>query len=185
MMLPAMNSGAALPLPYRDLARRRARISRQAGPTELPRLTQMLATPEAALLNVELDFDQDAQGRATATVRLDGTLPLDCAGCAETLPYELALEFHCTIVESESAAAALTIDEDVVVASGAEITLAELVEDEVLLSLPERLCRTSPCEHLPPMAYPPEAADAAEADKPDNPFSVLAGLDLSTNRTPD
>ena len=37
--------------------------------------------------------------------------------------------------------------------SGANLDVAELVEDELLLSLPERVCTNEDCVHMPEMRY--------------------------------
>ena len=76
-------------------------------------------------------------------------------------------------------------DADVMVAGGAEISVAQIVEDELLLSLPERLCTSTPCERLPVLAYPAESSDGdvqdrAEPAEEDNPFSVLRSLKTET-----
>jgi uncharacterized metal-binding protein YceD (DUF177 family) len=96
----------------------------------------------------------------------------------------------CTIVATEEQASELAGREpggelDILVADGLEVSLADLVEDEILLGLPERLCPTEPCENAPEMHYPAAGQAGVDpergVDDPaprDNPFSVLAGLDV-------
>ena len=119
------------------------------------------------------------------------------------LAHPLRATFTCLIAESEAIASSLIEKgrsggdsvpaEDVLVADGSVVTLAQIVEDEILLNLPERLCTSEPCERAPELAYPAESALAASENKgapadadatarEDNPFSVLA--DLKPDRSP-
>ncbi len=223
MIAPAMNTRPQETLSYRDLARQQARISRPVSLKTLPRLHELVeqvlqenpaeATRErrnGAAFVVDLQFRVDARGFCRVTGELTGQLPLNCNGCAEVLDHPLAMSFACIIVETEALADGLVEDgrsggdtsptEDVLVAGGTEVTVAQIVEDEILLNLPERLCLTEPCERAPALAYP--AADNAEdggvgkketatgnddshPDGEENPFSVLAGLKLGNSREDD
>lgn len=189
MIAPPMNTRSQESLLYRDLARRGAALERVLSLDVLPRLKHLSAGGGAAPtspVDVTLRFSENANGAAvvegSALVRLD----LECHRCAEALPYELAVDFRCAIVGSEAQAEAFDAAgaaSDVLVASSTSVTVAEIVEDELLLALPERLCASEPCERLPMLSYPVNAeasADPAHGDdgreRTDNPFKVLAGL---------
>ena len=212
MIAPAMNTRPQEALSYRDLARQQARISRRISLEALPRLKDLVEKADASAaqassgaeadlaFDVNLEFSIDARGCSRVEGELSGQLGLMCTGCAEVLVRPLTLTFACVIAETEAIAEALvegdrtggesSPTEDVLVANGTEVTVAQIVEDEILLNLPERLCVTEPCEMAPELAYPapgvqsdeptresgvPGAAGAAtEGDE--NPFSVLAEL---------
>ena len=100
-----------------------------------------------------------------------------CNRCAEIVSYPLTCAFAVCLV-GESRASELAETRDVLVVSGPDVSIAEIIEDELLLALPERLCAEDPCERLPRMAYPadtkPEQAQAAAAAE--SPFAVLRDL---------
>ena len=203
MMAPAMNTRPQAALPYLELARQAARITRQIGLDELPRLEDLIVddagrTAMGRALTVDLQFGLTADGLVRVHGEVSGEVGLICHGCAEALPYRLAFDFDCLIVASDDAARLVDAQapsggrpEALIVADGREISLVEIVEDEILLALPERLCPTLPCERAPQLVYPAEPASGSESgerlagaggnEEKDNPFSVLAEL---TTKTP-
>ncbi|MEM8767470.1 MAG: YceD family protein [Pseudomonadota bacterium] len=183
-----MNTRSQETLLYRDLARRGATLTRVLSLDLLPRLKDLSAEGAASTtssVDVSLSFSESASGAAVVEGRALVRLDLECHRCAEALPHELAAEFHCAIVGSEAQADAFKESgaaSDVLVAAGMTVTVADIVEDELLLALPDRLCASEPCEHLPALSYPadteaagPEASDHEEEGS-DNPFSVMAEL---------
>jgi uncharacterized protein len=188
MIAPAMNTRPQEVLSYRDLARQQARISRQISLEELPRVTPLAAGSSGTSLDVALSFSQEPDGLVRVVGDISGRLALVCNGCAETLEHELKMTIDCVIVASEESASERGAEADVLLADGPEISLAELVEDEVLLGLPERLCVAEPCANAPELHYPALERAGQEvpppAERADNPFSVLADLGVGEKRTP-
>jgi uncharacterized metal-binding protein YceD (DUF177 family) len=99
--------------------------------------------------------------------------------------HSLQAEFKLCIVSDEVTAERFAEARDVLVCRGSSLSLAEVVEDELLLALPERLCQSEPCERMPELDYPDQAVDAAVSgknpvsDEPlerDNPFAALESL---------
>jgi uncharacterized metal-binding protein YceD (DUF177 family) len=203
MIAPAMNTRQEESLPYRDLARQRARISRQISLEQLRRIEPLTVAldPEDDVVTgfeVEMAFSRDPDGLVRVAGDIAGTVGLICNGCAEALAYKMMLGFDCIIVDSDAIAAEVTAgladkpkehadrNADVVVAQDGEITIASLIEDEILLGLPERLCTSSPCPRAPELFYPGEEEDSMESfvetpaeeseDVESHPFSVLAQL---------
>lgn len=98
-------------------------------------------------------------------------IDLVCQRCLQPLPVEVAGERSFLFVHGEHEAAELDADsEDDVLALTRSLDLKELVEDELLLSLP-LVPRHAAC----PMPAPPEPVEARADDKP-NPFAALAAL---------
>ena len=182
MIAPAMNTRSDEALPVRDLARQKARISRQISLQQLPRVALLAADDSGAVFNVTLLFTYHPDGYIRISGQLEGALTLDCNGCAETADFPLGLEFSCAVAMTEDQAIELgtVLDEgdDLVIAEGEEISVTEIVEDEILLNLPERLCTAEPCERAPVMHYPAEDRVATVADEvpSENPFSILQEL---------
>lgn len=183
MIAPAMNTRPEEALPYRDLARLEARITRQISLEDLPRLSTLMADDVCQPLNVVLAFAETTEGRTRVCGEVSGNITLVCNGCAEPVSHELALGFDCLIIASEALAVELGGEADVVIADGPEVTVARIVEDEILLALPERLCSSEPCERAPVLDYPAATAGEPAAREPtagtENPFGVLAGIEIS------
>ncbi len=209
MIAPAMNTRPQEVLSYRDLARQQARISRRVGLEALPRLKELVDAADVTevgcrvgsetdeAFEVRLQFSIDARGCSRVEGELSGRIGLACNGCAEVVAHPLNLTFSCVIAETEAIAHGLVEDsraagdgmlaEDVLVAGGAEVTVTQIIEDEILLSLPERLCTSEPCGRAPELAYPASGRHLADtgigaeaSDEDENPFSVLAGLKLGS-----
>lgn len=204
MIAPAMNTRPQERLLYRDLARQQARISRQIDLQTLSRLEDLVvggtrgraSEVDPAALDVSLQFSMDPRGFSRVDGTVSGFLSLRCHRCAEELVHTLMLPFGCFIVESEALADELADNQtpaDVLVAPDGEVTIAAIVEDEILLSLPEWLCTEDPCKRAPELAYPAAElspgststeVDSVQAEERsiENPFSVLADLDLGTEK---
>ncbi|RZA04551.1 MAG: hypothetical protein EOO68_08160 [Moraxellaceae bacterium] len=112
---------------------------------------------------------------------LSTTVPMTCQRCLEPVEVSIATQVHLALLTSESQVARLDEDADFVILSeeqvvhGVEgtqgIDLLELLEDELLLSVPISP-RHDACEHK----HQPVIEDEPELITRDNPFDVLANL---------
>lgn len=168
-MAPAMNTRTDELFRYRELAHQKARILRSIVLRDLPRLAAAIGSgPEDsdAELKVAVTFRNDSEGDVWAVGTAAGRLALVCQGCAERVGHALEIEFAVCVVDSDHRAAELQ-DRDVMVVEGEGLSLTDLIEDELLLQLPERLCTAQPCERSLQFAYPAAA---------DRPFQGLESL---------
>jgi uncharacterized protein len=79
----------------------------------------------------------DALGRPAIAIELIGTVPLECQRCLGPLAWPVAQRTVTLLARSESEADALDADcEGEVLNAAAPLDALELVEDELLLSLP-------------------------------------------------
>lgn len=181
MMAPLMKPRPDERLSYRDLARQNARIAQQLPARALPRLAEL--EPEMAGVRVEVTFllDHELRPWVEGSAELFGRL--SCKRCFDRFERTLTATFRLCIVIDPALASELGEEVDVLVAETDQVTLAEVVEDELLLALPERLCLTDPCEFAPAFSYP--AAEAVVEEPADNPFSVLAALNPAKPGRPD
>ena len=182
MIAPAMNTRDDEALSYRDLAKQGARVERQIRVSTLQRFAQIVG-PDAAV-TVSLEFRFDDFSEVWIAGQADASLELQCRRCAEDLTYPLHAEFDLCVVVGEDRArvvnqsgVAIAAGDLLVTASATQLTVAEIVEDELLLKLPDALCTELPCPRAPQLDYPasPEGGRviAAEAAKP---FAGLAEL---------
>ncbi len=166
---------------------------------DLPRILNE-ATPNA--LERKLAFSWQAvgerrevladKGKTVAQVYLqltiNGAIGLICQRCLEPYEQTLSVEARYRIVATEEQAEAAPLDEDVDVLVGSRrFNLHELLEEELLLSLPlvpkHPVC---PSVH-PSLAAAPmneaktAAAQSKQEDTRTNPFAVLAALKKSND----
>ncbi len=171
-------AGADLRFDAFELSRLRQRLAGQLEVARLPRLAAELAAPSGQVVYT-VQGGPDAQGHPGALLRLRSTLRLKCERCAEALDFVLEREVRFRFVRSEGEADALPLedegDEEVVVGSQA-MSLADWLEEEVLLSLPvapkHEVC------NAPAVAW--ENPEVTLAEQPPEgrrqPFAALAAL---------
>jgi len=175
MIAPAMTTPADERIAYATLARQGARVERDLQADALSRLAQV--APGVSAAAVVLDFRLDESGRPWVHGRVEQTVAATCQRCLELLERRIAVAFDLCIVREGSAASELAEQADLLVVDADTVSIADIVEDELLLGLPDRLCQEEPCGLAPALSYPAteqEAVDAAAAAS--GPFSVLAQL---------
>mgnify|MGYP001812899452 CR=1 FL=1 len=170
MIAPAMNTGPQERLSYRDLARQQAQMQRSITLQDFSRLISVAGegtdadTPVAVWLHFYQDVDGEPCVRGSASVALE----LLCHRCAEMVQYPLEAQWDVMIVdEAGSDAAAIAIKaehRDLFSAEGTTVAAVEIAEDELLLALPERLCRSEPCGLMPELAYPAQGVVEEQLD---------------------
>ena len=146
------------------------------GSLSLPGLTRLKDNLADAVGTVEFEVTggQDARSRPILTVSIRGMLRLQCQRCLEALDHPLQVLNTLMLVAAGAGAAGELDDEDVEwIEASRELGVANLVEDEILLSLPyaprheEGACR------------PVGAAIADGATG--SPFAALATLKRNTH----
>ncbi len=171
-MAPAMNTHPDEALPYLDLARQGARVVREFPAVALERLAEI--APGQDTLSLDMRFSMDGNGRPWVAGQAAVTVAATCQRCLERFDRQMTARFELCIVRNAATASELAEEVDVLVLDSDELTLAQVVEDELLLSLPERLCEEEPCPFAPNLEFP--APDAPEPAETDNPFHVLSQL---------
>lgn len=115
----------------------------------------------------------DAHGKPFLDLAVRGKLVLACQRCLEPLVHDVALSSHLLLVRDEAEADAVPLEElafDVVVGSES-FDLSELVEDEIILSLP-LVPKHERCQGLGAHA----SGEGGENDAARvSPFAVLGG----------
>jgi len=153
-----------------ELAGRQARISRNVDAGGLRRFSALCDCPNAVRARLEFRFDRPG------VVRMDGDLAarvvVECHRCLEPVSVDLESGFSVVIAASETQASRLGAERDVLRVDGDEAGLAELIEDELILALPERPCSLADCPQAPPLASPAGVFDAGAAPTA-KPFAAL------------
>ncbi len=142
---------------------------------------------EAKGLHPDLRVDWEARGEVRPAaggvgapqlwlqLTAHGTLPMQCQRCLSAVDVPLDVSRWFRFVADEATAEALDDDsEEDLLAISREFSLHELIEDELLMSLPA-VPMHDDCPISVPMSVVDEDFDAAESERP-NPFAALAGL---------
>ncbi len=179
MIAPAMNTRPDERLSYIELARQGARVQRQLAAQDLSRLSSVARIQDD--VDVALEFYTDELGRHWVQGSAVARVRTSCQRCLERFPRSLHAQVSFCIAQ-EPTASELAKELDVFTAGSDMVLLSDLVEDDLLMALPERLCKSEPCEHAPRLSYPASGQGEKEAGSGvENPFSVLAALKNQTD----
>jgi uncharacterized metal-binding protein YceD (DUF177 family) len=175
MMAAAMTTRNSRAPTYADLARASAVVKRELAPAACSRLAEVVT--ELGMVSTELRFSLDAHQRVHVAGLAQATVGLACQLCTEPVTRVLQVELEGVLAASESQAEQWRVEhesDNVIVVTSDELDAAELVEDELLLQLPSRVCIDTTCERRPLLSYGP--SDQPLAVETHKPFAALAEL---------
>ena len=161
-----------------ELASRRAVLAGLVEPASMPRLMEVATKPPPAVA-YRIEFTRDARGRPRMSGRVEGTWPLVCQRCLGDLDWRFDVKFETLVLRSENGD---TIEQDVVVCPGGRVPLEPVIEDELLLALPNApvhphgACEAPPVRTGADRAGSGRTADGEGPERRPNPFSVLRTL---------
>ena len=167
-------------LSYRELAKAEAVVKRVVSSDDLVRLSQ--ATVAVGATHAEFSFGFTDKGRPSVTAEIASEASLACQWCLEPKGIALSAKFAAVLAQNEDQARQWSEDglngappaPDVIVA-GTEFDAVRLIEDELILSLPNQVCIDQKCPNRPESQFG-DADENGEAGKRDNPFAVLEAL---------
>jgi|TARA_R100001369_G_scaffold92892_1_gene140943 uncharacterized protein len=158
--------------PYK-LAARHERIEGLVALDKLPRLAEE-AGDQTGDCHVVLEFGVDAQGRREIRGHLQATLALACRRCLVPLPQEVNSDFLLGMVTDEALAAELPASHEPVLVEKEQLDLLTVVEDELILSLPQVVYHDEAECHVSAEQLVSKTEGAASDTAPaTNPFAVL------------
>lgn len=158
--------------PYK-LAARHERIEGLVALDKLPRLAEE-AGLQTGDCHVVLEFGVDAQGRREIRGHLQATLALACRRCLVPLPQEVSNDFLLGMVTDEALAAELPASHEPVLVEKEQLDLLTVVEDELILSLPQVVYHEEAECHVSAEQLVSKTEGAASETTPaTNPFAVL------------
>ena len=137
-----------------------------------PRLAESLTDAEGEV-EFELDFYRDGSRRACLRGRVKARLPLQCQRCLARMELPVDSAVSLAFVESLDEAERLPDDLDPQLVEEGRVNLRDLLEDELLLALPQ--VALHPQGECAP--YVVDIGDKAErSEARANPFAVLEQL---------
>lgn len=157
------------------MARERSSRRGEIAVSHMSRLAPLLCNDQGKA-RFELDFQLDSQSRPLVSGRVQATLQLICQRCLEPMTLDLDLELRLGIVRSDEEAVALCEESEALILNTESVSLATLVEDELILGLP-----AAP-HHPSGRCQPPAASPSEEEASGVSQFSDLAGVAEKRNK---
>lgn len=104
---------------------------------QLTRLTELLADTQAGDISVQLAFNRDKHGQRIIQGQIGATVILTCQRCGNAMSYDINLVPKlCPVTDDTSARLPAGFEPLLVADEEGWVLMADLVEEEVLLSLP-------------------------------------------------
>ncbi len=142
--------------------------------SKLARLSEILLSNDG-FVTARLEFGQ-CVGFACLKGRVSATLVVECQRCLNPMEIELAGRFKFALVNSEDEFELLPEELEPYLIEGEKQSIIELIEDELLLSLPMVTAHEEACsEYMSKQNRKIKAAIKAEKEA-SNPFAALKAL---------
>ena len=155
------------------LADRRSEFSGILKIAGLERLSDILAASDGDI-EVEISFAKEGK-RSVVTGGIKGVLALECQSCLQALHFQLDLQFKLGVVSSLEEADRIGLDCEPLLFNGEKISLYSLLEDEILLALPDYPKHGYECNKHSKFENN-DYDNENNRTRANNPFSVLAKL---------
>ena len=128
------------------------------------------------VVDVKLAFSRNENGH----VRMKGFAAVEaviaCHRCSESVPTTIRADVDALVVRSIILAKALAQESDVIIAAESSIAIAELIEDDLIMSVPWRVCENA--DDCPRFSANPldRNHDETDAESTQKPFANLRQL---------
>ena len=167
-------------LPLRVDPFRMAELGREfEGTMELrlmKRLAPLLRT-DTGTVQVSLDFGTDVSGVKFMHGLVSGELSLQCQRCLGEMVFPLHIDFRLALLRDETQLERVTQDYEPLLVESVPLYIADVIEDEALLALPQIPKHEEGECNVDITAAPDELPEAEEETQAKaNPFAVLAKL---------
>ncbi len=160
-----------------ELARKRGHFSGEVAIAAFPRLRSLVLGDGVVFVN--LKFTSDDKGRSVVQGPVAVTVTLECQRCLQPVTRQVEITVNLCLVASDAQAGDFAEETEAFVLSDDEISIVELIEDDLLLALPSQVCvEYDECPNKPALSYPAQGSTSGDgaAPKRPNPFDVLAEL---------
>jgi uncharacterized protein len=131
------------------LGQRKVQLNGEIGATRLTRLREILNSDEGSV-RASLKFGQQGGGYVTVDLHYETNFELACQRCLEPMKEKASGHVLFVVLEDESMAAGAPAGYEPIMLSGGRFQPAEVIEDELLVSLPliPRHARIEECGRL-------------------------------------
>jgi uncharacterized protein len=160
-----------------ELARKRGLFNGEIPIAAFPRLSPLVLAD--TMVSVSLAFSRDDEGRTRVEGEARLMPTLQCQRCLEPVERALTVPIDLCVVTSDAQAAEVAEELEPYVLTEDDVSIVDLIEDDLLLALPVQVCEEyEQCPRRPDLSYPADDGTGANETDParPNPFGVLAGL---------
>jgi uncharacterized protein len=148
------------------MARRGAQIERRISTRDFERFATLIE--DEGTVDLVLTFSRDDHAGVFVDGKVETEVMLPCQRCLRPVTVRIGEAFRLQIVNADEPS-----NLAVLVAEGEDVALQDIVEDELILGVPEQVCTKQNCEFSPDFEYAdPNGAVAQDADLP-HPFAAL------------
>ena len=159
----------------RDYARNNRRWRGEIPVTSFDRLAHEIST-DTEFVEVQLAFSRDESGHIRMQGQASLTADVACHRCSESVVTTISAEIDARIVRSEELARDLAQDADVIVVPDNPVPVTDLIEDDLIMSIPWRVCeQQEDCPNLG-VSGARESQDGNLDDSMQRPFANLRRL---------
>ena len=169
-----------------DLTIQRRTLEGRLPVSSMSRLIKSLSTDDAEVIaryhvDYVLDFGVDEGGSPGITGTMQTVLPIECQRCMETMEFPVKLNVRLALVKTREAAQQISEDYDpLLVLKDAEISVESIVEDELILALPQvAMHEVKDCPKGESFRNTGDEVEDGAAPQRENPFAMLAQLKTS------
>ena len=163
-----LSASARRLLDVEELASQRAVIAGFVEATSMPRLLDVVSRMPRAIA-YRIEFTRDTSGRPKMIGRVDGMLPLVCQRCLDSLDWWFDMKFESLVVADDQEGGN---GRDTVICPSGRIALEPMIEDELLLAMPNAPVHPHGACEAPPI----RAASRGSSSSEPHPFSALSAL---------
>ncbi len=162
-------------LDVRKAAVRDAEIRGVLKPLDLKRFRPLLGGDDGSI-SVDMAFSRDEERRYLVHVTIEATIVVTCQRCLEAMPERLSCENTLAILWTDEESAHLPRHLDPLVVRDLSCNLWELVEDELILALPQFSYHDTAACNMKVAAYSEPVPQQDTGEGKPNPFDVLGQL---------
>jgi uncharacterized protein len=131
---------------------------------KMKRLASMLVETSGNA-GLEIRFGRDSAGLAIAAGTVTALVRMQCQRCLEPVDFQVDSTFTLGVVASLTEARQLPDNYEPLIADQGRLSLAELVEDEILLALPDIVMHPEQCAVSDDSATQPVAGNTQEGQQ--------------------
>ena len=130
--------------------------------TSFVRLQEVLGQVDGEV-HIQLEFSLDENGRIRIAGQVNAPAKLVCYTCMKVRRRDVTATIDLRVVSTDREAREIFADFDAVVLGDGPTTIQDLIEDDILLSIPSRVCvNEGSCEHRPTVTV----AESEDAYRP-------------------
>ena len=118
-----------------------------------------------------VEFGRDALGVSYLGLRVEAGLPLICQRTLDLFAYPVVIDQRLGLITEEAEEAALPPGYEPLLVTDGQLSIADVIEDELILALP-----VVPLKPGAPLEWKDPADTASGAEEAVNPFAVLGAL---------